>query len=89
MQRAKERQKPELHETGTEPEFFVSHIARAEPAGDGCVRLYIAAERHGYLRLEYTVVTTTAGLASMARQALTIAADTHNLMIWAEELREQ
>lgn len=68
----------ELHETGSEPEFFVTDIARVELAGAGSIRLYVASERHGTYRLEYTVVIPMDKLAVMAQQSMEIVAVSHN-----------
>lgn len=75
----------EIIETGTEPEFFVTHIARAELVmGGACVRFYIASERSpGVLRVEYTAVCTLGAAAQMARHIMSIAADNHNLLTMA------
>jgi hypothetical protein len=70
----------ELIETGMEPEYFVSAMPRAEIASVGNVRLYLAAEKHGILRLEYTAVVPIELLAAMGRQLLDIAARGHNVI---------
>lgn len=72
-----------LFETGTEQEFFVTHIAKIEPASEGCLRLYLASERgkDHQLRLEFTAVVSITRLAVMAREALAFAADGHNLLV--------
>ena len=67
-------------ETGTEPEFVVNHIVRWENAGNGMVRLYLASVRGPGDRLEFAAVTSPSELADMARAALKIAAEFHNLL---------
>jgi hypothetical protein len=62
--------KPDLYQTGTEPEFWVTEIAKVEPACAGAMRLYCASSREGSIRLEYTVVIPMEGLSHMARQLL-------------------
>jgi hypothetical protein len=76
MGRVKE---PDLIETGTEPEFVATHIARYDPMPNGWVRLYIASHRsEGRDRIEYTVLVSPDDLSSMARECLSIAAEAHN-----------
>lgn len=74
----------DLYETGTEPEFFVQKIAKAEPVNDGMVRVYLSTMRQNHLRLEYTVLVTITDLAEMGRECLRIAAEGHNLLLWEE-----
>lgn len=78
-----------LFETGTEPEYFVTHIAKIEQASDGCLRLYLASERgrDHQLRLEFTAVVAVARLAVMAREALAFAADSHNVLMWQDAVK--
>lgn len=71
---------PELQITGQEPEFFVTHVAKTERAGDGTVRLYMAAERHDELRVEYTVVIPADRLARMCRVCAEVSQGTHVLI---------
>lgn len=71
-----------LIETGAENEYFITHIAKAEPAANGCLRLYVAQERNGELKLEFTVVGTVQSFAMMARDVLRMASDQHNLALW-------
>lgn len=76
----------ELIETGTEPEYFITHLAKAEPLKNGLMRLYIASERRDHLRLEYTVVVSPRELAEMCRAGLLIAADMHNLFMFQSDM---
>jgi hypothetical protein len=68
----------ETFETGREPEYLVTNIARSEPLRGGMVRLYLACERGNMLKVEYTVVCTIEVLAEIGRACLQIAADAHN-----------
>jgi hypothetical protein len=69
----------DLIETGTEPEFVATHIARFDQLPNGWVRLYIASHRtKGVDRIEYSVLVAPDDLSSMARQCLDIAAEAHN-----------
>lgn len=74
----------DLLESGNEPEFFVTHLHKAEPAANGCLRLYFAQRRGNHSVLLYTVVVAISDLAHIARTNLHNAADAHNLAIWAE-----
>lgn len=74
----------EFYQTGTEPEFFVTHVVKAEAAAEGCLRLYFAQRRGDVSILLYTVVVAVSDLAQIARTNLHNAADAHNIMAWGE-----
>lgn len=65
----------EIWETGQEPDYTIDDIARVEPLRDGTVRLYIASEYRGGLKVEYTARCSKARLAEFARLLLVIASD--------------
>jgi len=67
-----------IYETGNEPEYYVEDIARAESLGGGMIRLYVASERQGCLRIEYTVVLRKERLAEIGRFCMEVAANAHN-----------
>lgn len=69
---------PELYQTGVEPEYFVTEIAKFETACGGAMRLYCASAREGSTRLEYTVVIPMEVLARMARQLVEAVAEARN-----------
>lgn len=68
----------QIWETGQEPDYTVDEIARVEPLSDGTVRLYIASEWQGGLRVEYSVRVNKVRLAELGRLCLIIAAEAHN-----------
>ena len=69
----------DLIETGTEPEFVATHIARFDQLPNGWVRIYIASHRSkGVDRIEYSVLCAPADLTQMARECFDIASQAHN-----------
>jgi len=76
-----------LLETGSEPEFFVSGIAKFEFMAGGLIRLYLATQKGNCLRLEYTAIVSADSLAAMGRACLQMAADSHTLTTFQEEVR--
>jgi hypothetical protein len=73
----------ELIETGTEPEFVATHIARYDQLPNGWVRLYIGSHRSkGVDRIEYSVLVAPDDLSQMARECLDIAANAHNANVF-------
>jgi len=77
------RGQPKLVETGMEPEFFITSLAKIELMADGLVRLYLATEKGNVLRLEYTAIVPGPALAEMGRICLRLAAESHNAMTMA------
>lgn len=72
----------DLIETGTEPEFVATHIARCDNLPNGWVRLYIASHRSGGTdRVEFSVLVAPDDLANMARECLDIATEAHNIAV--------
>ena len=68
----------EYFETGSEPEFFVTHT-KIESAGGGNLRIFCYVERHkGQLHLLYTAIVPPKALAMMARTSMSAAAEAHN-----------
>lgn len=57
------------------PEYFVTHIGRAERIAGGCVRLYACVQRGKYLEPVYSAVWPIEGLL-MRRQLIAIVGDT-------------
>lgn len=76
----------QIFETGQEPDFTIDDIARVEPLKDGTVRLYIASEWQGGLRIEYSVRVSKEKCAVFGRLLMVIAADVHNAEIFWEQL---
>jgi hypothetical protein len=76
----------EIEETGSEPEYVVTDLIRAEPAMNGCVRLYYGQRRGNRIKLEYTVVVAIVDLVKIARSNLGHVADAHNLSLWGSEI---
>lgn len=72
------KSRPKLVETGMEPEFFITSLAKVELMADGLVRLYLATEKGNILRLEYTAIVPGTALAEMGRACLRLAAESHN-----------
>ena len=73
-----------IYETGQEPDFTIDDIARVEPLKDGTVRLYIASEWQGGLRVEYSVRISKEKCAIFGRLLMVIAAEVHNSeVIWS------
>lgn len=69
----------EVYETGQEPDYTIDDIAKVEYLRDGSIRLYLASEWRGGLRVEYTArVLTLDRLAEFGRALLIIAAEAHN-----------
>ena len=69
----------DVYETGQEPDYTVDEIAKVEYLRDGSVRLYIASEWRGGLRVEYSArIMKLETLAEFGRALLVIAAEAHN-----------
>ena len=69
----------ELYETGQDPDYTIDAIARVEYLTDGSVRLYIADEWRGGLRVEYSArVRSVEKLAEFGRALMQLAAEAHN-----------
>lgn len=68
----------DFYETGAEPEFFATSIAKFEPLDEGLIRLYLATKKRNTLRLEYTVIIPRLALIDMARMCLFLATESHN-----------
>jgi hypothetical protein len=69
----KRRALPELIETGTEPEFYITDICKAEMVSKDTVRLYCCSKRGNVMRLEYTVILALADLLHTCQKCLTMA----------------
>lgn len=65
----------EIWETGQEPDYTIDDIARVETLTDGTVRLYVASEWRGGLKVEYSIRVNKARLAELGRLCLVIAAE--------------
>ncbi len=79
MGQFKELEPVDLIETGTEPEFFVTEILKADYLPDGNIRFYVGSRRgKNVVRLEFCVVTSVAAVSGMARKAIQLAAEAHN-----------
>lgn len=63
---------PELTETGTEPEFFITDIYKAEMVTQDTARLYCCSKRGDVMRLEYTVVMALADLIYCCQKCLSM-----------------
>jgi hypothetical protein len=74
----------QIFETGNEPEYYVEEIARVEPLGGGIVRLYVASERQGSLRVEYTVIMRMDRLADIGRVCMAIATEPNSDVPWLQ-----
>lgn len=74
----------EIWETGQEPDYTVDDIARVERLKDGTVRLYIASEWRGGLKVEYSARCSIAKLAEFGRALLVIAAEVHNAEVFCQ-----
>jgi hypothetical protein len=74
-------------ETGSEPEFFVTGIAKFEIMTGGLIRLYLATQKGHSLRLEYTAIVPADALAAMGRACLHMAAEGHTWATFQEEAR--
>lgn len=69
----------DLIETGTEPDYVATKIAKFEPLSNGWVRLYVCSERSkGTGRVEFSVCCSVEDLVNMARDSMKIAATVHN-----------
>lgn len=66
---------PDLIENGSEPEFFITDICKAEMVTSDTARLYACCKRDGVMRLEYTVVMSLADLINCCQKCLTMARD--------------
>jgi len=75
----------QLVESGLEAEYLITDIVRAEPVGDGMMRVYLASRKHRTLILQFTVVASLQDFARMAKQVLEMAADAHNLAMWDDK----
>lgn len=76
-------------ETGTEPEFFVTHT-RTEAASGGNVRIFCYSERHkGEFQLLYIAVVPAKELAEIARRGLAASSDASNLEQWGDDSTRQ
>ena len=69
----------ELYQTGTEPEFFITKIAKVEIVSGGSLRIYCASERQAMHRLEYTVIVPTEMMAPMMQQLMYALANCERL----------
>lgn len=69
----------DLIETGTEPDYVATKIARYEPLSNGWVRIYYCSSRgKGSARVEFSVCCSLEDLVSMAREEMKISANVHN-----------
>lgn len=66
---------PDLIENGTEPEFFITDICRAEMVTADTARLYCCSKRGDVMRLEYTVVMALADLVNCCQKCMSMARD--------------
>lgn len=66
---------PNLQQTGCEPEYFVTTLARIEAVAGNAVRLYLASQREGGQRLEYTAIIPASAMVVMAHMLLAAAAN--------------
>ena len=69
----------DLYQTGTEPEFFITTIAKIETVAGNAVRFYCASERGIIRRLEYTVVIPTDLILPMTVQTMRAMTDCERL----------
>lgn len=69
----------ELYQTGTEPEFFITRIAKIEIVSGGSLRIYCASEREATHRLEYTVIVPVELMAPMMVQMMHALANCERL----------
>lgn len=83
MARVKEAS-ADLIETGTEPEFITTHIARHDQLANGWARIYFAAHRSGVDRVEFSVLCAPDDLAKMASQCMDIAVQGHNVATFSK-----
>jgi hypothetical protein len=67
-----------IYENGSEPEYTIDDFARVEYLKDGMVRICVASEWRGGLRVDYSVRVNKTKLAELGRACLVIAAETHN-----------
>lgn len=68
----------ELIETIGTPEFYVTKIGKTEPAGGGCVRVFLCIERGNTLLTQFTVVMPALSLIAACRQAEAAALNAFN-----------
>lgn len=78
----------EIWETGQEPDYTVDEIARVERLKDGTVRLYIASEWQGGLKVEYSVRCSKTKLAEFGRALLILSAEVHNVEMFGQLLEK-
>jgi hypothetical protein len=57
----------EMIDTIGVPEFYVTKIGKTEPAGGGCVRVYLCIERGNMLLTQFTVVMPALAMLEAAR----------------------
>jgi hypothetical protein len=76
---------PEMIERYGSPEFFITHIAKAELIDGPCVRLYCCATKDNAIELQYTVVIPLSRIAAIGRQCLSAAAELHNKSQWVAD----
>lgn len=72
----------EYFETGSEPEYFVTHT-RLEVVQGGNIRIYCYVKRHDRMHLLYTAIVPPSDLAEMARKSMQVAAEAHNSSLWS------
>ena len=68
----------ELTDTIGVPEFYVTKVGKTEPAGGGCVRIYLCIERSGALLTQLTVVMPALSMLTAARRSEEAAIDAFN-----------
>lgn len=76
-----------LIESGSEPEYFITGIAKFEIMNNGLIRLYLATQKGDCLKLEYTAVVPATSLAAMGRACLHMAAEGHTWATFEQEAR--
>lgn len=64
-----------LQQNGSEPEYYITTIAKIEAVPGGAVRLYLATRRDCVHRLEYTAVIPASAMVTMAHMLLEAAAN--------------
>lgn len=75
-----EREKSNLCDTGSAPEFYITDIGKAEFPSPHDVRFYLCVKRGSLLLVQFTCIIPVTDIAIMAREAMQIAAEHHNTM---------
>lgn len=80
MGTAAEPDRGDVIDTGNAPEFYITDIGKTEFPSPHDVRFYLCVKRGSLLLVQFTAIIPVTSIATMAREAMQIAANHHNTM---------